>query len=156
MAQNKNNEATLRRMARIAEIIKDQELLHKIGLQFAQHVRIRTQKGIDVKGHSFRPYSDRYAKKRSKAGQPTHPVNLTMDHKTGMLSKIDHFVFKDLSGLQAYISDPEKAQIGRYHHIEGAGKSRVIRQFWGLTDKQIELIRNEIKKDLDELFKENL
>ena len=157
--QNSKNIETLRRMARIAELIQDQELLQAIGLAYENKVRGRVRRGKDIHGQTFTPYSEQYRKKRKREGEPTHPVNLTMDHVSGMLVNVSHVVFNDLDGLKAYINNPSgdgpnKSQLGEWHQ-EGAG-NLPVREWWGLTDEQIEEIRETIVRELNEIFETEL
>lgn len=144
------------RLRKIGEGVLTLEVLTKVGEAYEVIVRNRTRQGRDLHGKTFKPYSPGYKRIRERAGEPTHPVNLTMDHFTGMLASIDHTVFNDMSGVQAYIEGDSKAQIARYHAIEGAGKSKVIREFWGLSDEESNKIRDLIETELDKILNDTL
>lgn len=159
-----DNLAKIRRLRAVAELVYNQELLTKVGLAYESVVRKRTRAGLDIHGKAFQPYSPAYEGVRSRSGEPTHPVNLTMDHFTGMLASVDHVVFNDLSSVMAFVEGSRKrgkktvtnAQIGRYHAIDGAGKSKVIRKWWGLSDKELKDIEDLIELELDKIFTANL
>ena len=150
------NQDKIRRLVRFKDVFKDQELLHAIGLAYRRMVRGRTLRGKDVHGNSFRPYSESYAKLRKRRNEPTHLVNLTMDHITGMLEQIDHVVFNDLEGVSMFITDRRKSQIASYHNTLGAGKGKVIREFWGLDDNHKELIKKMILDHSDQYIQTEL
>ncbi len=112
----------------------------------------RTAAGIDTNGRKFRDYSPAYkrfktgavktlkraAGKRKNTGVATaYPSYLKL---TGhMLRELKCEVTADatLRGVVLKIkfrfNDPEAAQIAEYHDSLGAGKSRVKRQFLGLS-----------------------
>lgn len=132
--------------------------LHALGLNAIRIIRKRTFAGKDVYGKSFQKYSPGYARKRERAGLLTHPVNLEFTRVSGMLDSLEHVVLQDLSDVQVKFTSDEAQQLARYHNIEGAGKSRVIRKFFGIElrteKKQLEKIgAAEIKKLLQKLFK---
>ena len=155
MAKNSNNRETLKKMARMAELIQDQELLNKIGLAYTTMVRRRTQQeGRDIHGTEFAPYAKSYIPRKKKEGMSAHPVNMTLDKISGMMTKLDHVVFNDLDGVKAYINNAQKAQIGKWQQT-GAG-NLPVREWWGLTDQQIEKIRTTIAKNLDKIFETEL
>lgn len=117
-----------------------------------QIVLERTAAGIDINGRKFKDYSAAYkrfksglvkglkkaAGKRKNTGVATqYPSYLRL---TGhMLRELTCDVTSDagLRGLSLKLRfrfrDPEAAQIAEYHDSLGAGKSRVKRQFLGLS-----------------------
>ena len=102
-----------------------------LGVEFI--IKQRTQKGFDLFGQMFLPYSEAYKKKRTRAHLNTWPVDLYYDHTQGMLTKIDHVIANDFSSVQVFINDADKELIGMYHNTLGAGKSKVIRKWWGIS-----------------------
>jgi hypothetical protein len=125
---------------KLFKALKSQEFYSKLALAAIKTIKDRTRKGKDVEGKSFQPYSESYKKVRQRAGLPVSPVTLTFDDIAGMLKKIDHVVANDFSSVAVVIDDAAKEQIARYHSIEGAGKKKVIRRFWGIE------LQSEIKK----------
>ncbi len=151
-----NNKEKIRKLVRFKDVFKDQELLTAIGLAWRKMVRGRTLRGKDIEGKSFKLYSSQYAARRKAKGEPVHLVNLTMDHITGMLQQIDHVVFDDLDGVSMFIADPKKSQIAKYHNELGAGKSKVVREFWGLDDNHKSNIRKMILDHGDQYIQTEL
>lgn len=155
MAKDDNKE-TIDRLRNILSLIYSEDVMEKVGNTYRTKVKDRTEMGLDIHERKFKPYSKAYARKRLKLGEPVDIVNLRIDHFNGMLLKIDHLVFNDLKGVQAYINDSDKAKIGRYHAVTGAGKSRVIREWWGLSDKQAEETAEIIGVKINEILEQKL
>lgn len=153
-----SNELKINRLREITEMGKNQELLNKIGLAFRTLTLRRTRKGKDIQGASFKPYSAPYAKIRAKAGEPTHPVNLTMDHVSGMLEKITYQtnISGDAASVEAWINDSEKSKIGYYHAVSGAGVNKVVRKWWGLSNEDEEKIRKTVTNEFGKYLKAEL
>ena len=146
------NSDKIDKLKRFGEAFRSQELLTKLGVHFETSTRRRTIKGKDIEGHTFKPYSKQYAKKRRKLGEPTSPVNLRIDHRGGMLEKVDHAVARDLKSVEGFINDTDKERIGFYHAVSGAGKGRVIRKWWGMSeddqDDGADILKEEANEQL--------
>ena len=100
-------------------------------------IRKRTKAGKDVNGVDFKPYSKGYKRVREKKGRPIDPVDLVIDRQAGMIAQITDTVFDGYKGVEVYINSDAKEQLAIYHNIMGAGKGKVIREFWGLNDEEI-------------------
>jgi len=138
---------------RILKGFQSQRLLNMLGLAVRRIIQDRTRKGVDVEGKPFKEYSKGHARKREKLDLPVYPVNLQMDDVEGMLRKIDHAITREFEELKVFIDDPEKEQIARYHNILGAGKSKVIRRFWGLNDTEINKIHQIVGLEIANVLK---
>lgn len=130
----------------------DQKLLNKIGLAGIRRIKDRTRRGVDYLGLSFKAYSEGHAKKRRKLGLPTGHVDLVFSLYDGMMQQLDHMVFRDLSGLSILIDDNEKQQLAVWHNIEGAGRSRVKREFFNLSDADVDEIDTLVGVHIDGLL----
>lgn len=132
--------------------------LNKYGLAGIRLIKKRTREGIDVHGQGFQAYSEGHKKKRKAQGLPTQIVNLEFNDVEGMLAQIDHILNPDLDGVEIDILDPEKRRIARYHNIEGAGRSRVKREFFDLNDEErasiVQLVGEDLELALNELSEE--
>jgi len=127
--------------------LRSESTLEALGLAARHTIIARTLKGISVDGTAFRQYSPGYSKKRARHDLPVSPVNLMWDDsEKGMLNSITHTVFQDLSGLELFIGDAQKALIASYHNDLGAGRSKVIRHFWALSEDEL----NALSKITDE------
>lgn len=113
----------------------------------------RTADGIDVSGKPFRPYSAEYAKfkrgaiksvlkrmagKRKNTGVAKEfPAWLRATGHMLRSLRVDCVIEAGLRGvimrLKFRFSDQEAAELARYHDELGTGKSRVKRQFVGLS-----------------------
>jgi hypothetical protein len=112
---------------------------------FAEYsIRVRTDAGIDASGRAFKPYSRSHARKRERQGLQTGHVDLvmrgvmldglrsdTLYHTDGVTLEIGYL--KNLSDLQAM-------RLAEYHNRLGAGSSRVIREFVGLTESEADQV----------------
>ena len=148
---------------RLIKALNSQKIYNKLGLAAIRIMRKRTRNSQDVKGQQFELYSRGYAAKRKRAGL-ANPAKVTMEFsKTGgMLAAIDYEVFEVLGDQDEFgyaevsIKDPLKAQLAYYHNISGAGKGRVIREFWGIElDEEITQLETLANKEArDVLIKE--
>ncbi len=130
---------------------KRQVFLNKIALAIRFIIRNRTKEGKDVEGNPFKAYNLNYAKKRKRHGLPTSPPDLEFDEKSGMIHRIDHEVFNDNKSVEIFINSPQKEQLAIYHNIMGAGKSKVIREFWGLSKAENEKLFTLIDDTMGDL-----
>lgn len=138
----------------LLDTLRLQVFWNKISLAVNRIIQERTRKGIGVGGEAFKPYSEQYAKKRGRAGLPINPPDLKFDEKSGMMKRIDHEIFNDYKAVEIFINSPEKEQLAIYHNIMGAGKSKVIRRFWGLSEEEKEKIYELIDETLPALAAE--
>lgn len=137
---------------RILLALKKQQFFNKIGLGAIRLIKKRIRSGKDIKGSTFQPYSDNYVLVKSRAGFANpEKVNLTLARVGGMLAAIDHkSVGEDT--VEVYFTDPLKEQLAYYHNVSGAGKSKVLREFFGLNEEEedtlTELAQSEAEKIL--------
>ena len=139
----------------------DAAFMREIGTLAMRLIRTRTEKGVDRSGNAFQAYTPAYAEQRSKAGLGTLP-NLTVSGRM-------------LNDMAVTDATPNKATIGfrssggkatgrtfiqrsravgaedkaRWHDREGAGKSRVKREFLGLTDEEVGKVRTAVERHLE-------
>lgn len=144
------------RIPELLKALKSQTLMEKLGLGAIFIIKQRTQKGFDVFGKEFKEYSEPYKKIRKRAHLHTSPVDLFFDHTAGMLLKIDHVVANDFESVRVLINDDAKELIGTYHNTLGAGKSKVIRKWWGIQaaaekEKLSKIGWNELKAIINNL-----
>lgn len=134
----------------ILDSLQNQTLLNKLGLAQIRKIKDRTRRGVDLSGKKFQPYNEQYAERKFKStGIPTHVVNLTLDDISGMLQQMDHIVAVDFSSVEILFRDPRKRKLAGYHNELGAGRSRVIREFWGVNPQDEKDLLQIIGHDLD-------
>jgi hypothetical protein len=126
---------------KLLKALHSQKLMNELGLAVIQIIKERTRRGSDIEGKSYGEYSKSYIKVRERHGLPTSPVTMTFDDVSGMMQKIDHLVATDFSNASVFIDDRAKEQIARYWNMEGAGRKKMIRTFWGIS----------LKSELDKL-----
>lgn len=143
------------------------EVMREVGTLAIRLIRTRTMGGRDVQGQPFAPYTPDYAAKKAKEGLGTTP-NLTVSGR----------MLNDMAVTEAL---PGKASIGftssggstrgkgltliqrsravgaedkaRYHDVMGAGKSRTLRKFLGLTREEADTVRARVARYLDEIVR---
>jgi len=130
------------KIGRFNEKINDGKILKKIAIIIKNKIFVTTQSGKDFKLKSFKPYSKKYA---SKEGKTT--VNLT---QTGeMLNQMTQILLTNQTA-KIFFATKDARNRARWHNVEGAGKSKVIRVFFGVTDndekKSRDLYDKEIKR----------
>lgn len=132
-----------------------QKILEREGLKVIRIIKDRTRKGLDIDGNPFRAYTFKYMEYKQKLGFiKLSEVNLTLHPKDGMMGRIDSKVDLSDNSLTVYINSADKERLALYHNIEGAGKSRVIRRFWGLSDKEKMLISDDVQKQINQIIKQ--
>lgn len=137
-------------LKQILDAFENQTLLNKLGLAQIRNIKDRTRRGLDLFGRPFRPYTEEWKKRKESVFRvPSHPVNLILDDVTGMLTQIDHVVAADLRSVELMFRTPEKRRIASYHDQLGAGKSRVIRRFWGVSESDEKALGELVRAQLD-------
>lgn len=155
--QDKINRETIARLKKLPEVLDENKaILNRVGMAFRTLVKERAQQGKDIHDQPFQSYSEGYTGVRRRLRRPLHPVDLTIDDVSGMIAKVDHTINASMSTVTAYINDPVKSQIGKYHAVMGAGKSKVIREWWGLSNAQEERILRIINVDIDKILNKEL
>lgn len=128
--------------AKLLSALKSQEFYNKLGLAAIRIIKSRTRKQVDVQGDFFKDYHPSYVQRKRRLGfADPETVNLTLSKYRGMLNSIDHEVSSDLQSVAVYFDDKAKEQLAVYHNIMGAGKGKVIREFWGI----------EMQEEIDQL-----
>ena len=138
-------------MAEIPQLVM-QIILNELGFAISKTVIDRTRRGIDYDGYQFKPYSKEYARKRARAGKQINKVDLTYTTAVAGRMVSQHNIVHEINGsydtVDVFMKDPLKEQIAKWHQFLGAGPvgktpdkpGKVIRQFFGLTDPEVEKI----------------
>ena len=113
--------------------------LNKVSNMAIFMITKRTQSGRLPDGGQMRAYAPATVKSRKKRGRQTGFVDLTDTGK--MFRSLD---FKT-GGLKStlFFSNMERNKIASYHDIFGAGKSKVVRPFFSIGDKEEDKIKQE-------------
>lgn len=135
----------------IGEIVRKfpqitQKALAQVSAFQISNIRTRTQKqGIDVNERPFKPYSVKY--KRAKVKE-SGVVDLTDTEQ--MFSSLTSKVSPSKGVLFFRSQDANRKAF--YHDEVGAGKSKVVRPFFGISDKEedkiIKLFTNILEKEI--------
>lgn len=113
-------------------------------------IKLRTAKGKFLNSEAPKSYSAGYAKKRQKAGLPISHVTLFFSGETLDAIRSKTSFKKGEKAVQVgYIEGQSEAQamlIAGYHNEQGAGRSKVIRRFIGLTDDEKAKVMQTLKQ----------
>lgn len=141
--------------------LSDTALMRTIGQGLVGRIRSRTTRGVDVDGRPFQRLSASYGRAKRKAlGHAS--ANLTVSGR--MLN--DMQAKPRPTGLTiGFVSQGGRASRGStfiqrsravgagdkafYHNEAGAGASRVIREFFGLSDEDEDFILNHVRAFID-------
>jgi len=104
---------------------KVKESLAKTGGSVVLMIRMRTEKGKDVNGQKFKPYSKQYTEFRKLTGRKINPVNLTFTGK--MLGSMIPIV-SDNSVVVKFSRDSEEKKAAA-HNFGAKRKSRALGVF---------------------------
>ena len=139
--------------------LKIQTLLERLALGAEYLIKNRTAEGKDSNLSEFEPYSPAYKLVRSKAGLPAQPVS--MFYSGDMLGQITHEIASfDPNSVEIFFRTKRAEDLAFYHNISGAGKSgtkrpgRVIRQFFALSDSDIEQLMKLADDSVNEFAEE--
>ncbi len=136
-----------------AELIT-KELLEELGNEAKAMILERTNRGIDVHGKRFKPYSKSYAAKKAKRGPGSGTVDLR--GSGSMLESIETTI--DVSSAQAVIgiSDPrQRVKASRHNYGSGNGSGRDRggkREFFGLGSQEIDLLTQKVRDHIKKVF----
>lgn len=101
-------------------------ILLQIAVGVKDNILLKTAMGIDYKGNNFEPYSKAYAKREGKR-------NAWMYQTGVMLNSMTQKVIDNMS-VMIYFNNATARERARWHNIEGAGKSKVKREFFGFSE----------------------
>jgi hypothetical protein len=127
---------------KIADLFENRKALNRLGLMAERMIQSRTRKGIDVHGRRFRNYSDQHAEKREAEGLETNTVNLEFSVYDGMLKQIG-YLFRDEATVELYFLNERSERLATYHNVDGAGKGKIIREFWNLSEEELQTLAND-------------
>jgi phage gpG-like protein len=143
-------------------ILSDEGLMREVGDLAVRLIRTRTEKGLDVENTPFLPLSAAYAERRQKAGYGS-TSNLTL---SGQM--LNDMAVVSVSGNKVTLGfRSEGNRPGRggtlvqrsretgaqnkafWHHVSGAGQSRVKRRFFDLSAQDVQQITAAVRSYLD-------
>lgn len=135
-----------RRLITLASALYSQKLMNRAGLAGVRRIQSRTRRGVDFEGRPFvsaptaeagSPYSPGHRSRREAKGLPVDKVNLQMTLYGGSMQTFTHTVAADFSSVALGFESARAERIMRFHNVDGAGRSRVIRQNIRLSGKDI-------------------
>jgi hypothetical protein len=127
------------------------KVMEDIGDMAVAEILERTGKGQDVDGGSFQGYTPEYAKRKVKLGGYASPVNLRSAAKGRSVHMLE--ALQRLSATARTVTigfqgggEPGAQELALYHDELGAGKSRVIRHFFGLSRAFLDTAVERVKR----------
>lgn len=101
-------------------------ILLQIAVGVKDNILLQTAAGIDYKGAAFKPYSKAYAKREGKR-------NAWMYQSGVMLNSMTQKAIDNMS-VMVYFNNATARERAKWHNVDGAGKSKVIREFFGFSE----------------------
>ncbi len=126
--------------------IENIKLRNLLGLGALRIIRKRTREGLDVDGNPFAEYSESYKPKRERNELPTDTPDLAFSVRDGMMQSL-RYELSD-GGIELGFDRTDKALLASYHNVQGAGKSKVIRKFFGISTEEEQQLADLIQDDL--------
>lgn len=148
-----------KRLNALALAVQDQQLFNRLGILIKEIIETRTVDGAGgfLNGNR-KGYSERYEMRRELRGLQTQFVDLQFSGN--MWGSFDYATSLDDLLVELGFNRAEMAQIAAYHDRDGAGKSKVVREFLGLTDAEAnevsDFVFNEVGKRFDLTLNKNL
>jgi hypothetical protein len=143
----KQLERLRKKFAGLDDKLFNQKALLSASIQQKQRIILRTENGKDVNGNPFKPYSAQYAKLAQKLN--VNNVNLVATGQ--MLNGITQKATDQESVI--FFTNDRNEEIASYHDVLGAGRNKVIRNFFGMSEKNKDTIFKDylkgIRKDLE-------
>ena len=149
-----------------SSVLSNEGLMREVGDLAVRLILQRTREGKDVTNAPFLPLSDAYAKRRAKEGYGT-TSNLTLSG--GMLDGMRVIEASGNKVTLGFTGDSQRGgrggtlvqrsrEIGGnpkavWHHLTGAGRSRVKRPFFDLTDGDKALLTERVRAYLDRVIR---
>lgn len=132
----------------LAQALRDEAALNRIAFYVRQIIEERTLAGRFLNPGARLQYSEAYEEKRALRGLPVNKVDLQFSG--AMWGSFDHAIDLDRLEIELGFNREELARIASYHDLHGAGRNKVIREFLGLTDPEMEEVRNFILQEFGE------
>lgn len=144
----------IQKLDRFSKRITARDVLEQLAVMVKNVIRVRTATGKDVEDKPFAKYSDRYAKQHGKT-----LVDLTLSGK--LMNSMTQKVMSNNTAKVFFINTayPGKSgmntqKLAAIHNNEGAGRGKVIRQFFGIADTDLDKLLKEYQSDIMKAKKE--
>jgi len=118
-------------------------LMGQIGAYLMFAIKTRTGEGEDAQGRDFRPYTDRYAEYRAKAGLPTSWVDLFF---TGSMMSSMTFKASSKSVRLFFMNTEDKEGV---KNPAKAYYNQMDRDFFSISADEVEVIEKMVKEWVD-------
>lgn len=129
-----------RRIRRISNSIFSQVLMKEIGEYGRTMIKVRTARGVDIRGRRFAPYTPKYKIFRKEKGRPTNIVNLNF---TGSMMSSIQYAATDKRVRLFILNTTDDS--GARNPVKAFGLNRK-RNFFGLSQQDKEYILNLVRQ----------
>ena len=140
-----------RTVAGIRQGLVTDPLLDSLGTAAIARILERTASGKDIGGEPFRPYSKEWKKRRREKGRPTAVVDLRFEGR--MLDDIRYSAESDRGLVRIHFSGTEEGRKAYYHNEAGAGKGKVKRRFFGLSEEDAAALEGIVTGHIERVLK---
>lgn len=140
-----------KRLNALALALENEQLFARLGVLVKEIIESRTVDGDGgfLNGNA-KGYSDSYAMRRELRGLQTEFVDLQFSG--GMWGSFDFATDKDNLLVELGFNREEMAKIASYHDRDGAGRSKVIREFLGLTEAEANEVSDFVFEEVGRRF----
>jgi phage gpG-like protein len=131
----------------IVRRVANQTLFGRIGALLSFRIKRRTERGVDVHGRPFEPYSDSWAEERAAKGRQTGTVDLNFSGR--MWAALQHEAASD--SVEVFFAGHEATRAhGLNYGVRNNAYSGEVpqREFFGLDDADENAIGREIVRSL--------
>ena len=131
---------------KVIDGLKSNQLMNIILQGLIDNIKIRTRNGLDKNLKPFKPYAKSYAEEKGKTR-----VDMT---DTGRMLKS---MAKRATGVGEgiiYFNDADSKRKAEKHNVIGVGRSKKIREFFGLSIIDTNLAKAKYLKEINKLTKE--
>ncbi len=124
------------------------QLLADLAEEARSAILRRTARGLDYKGMPFKSYSRRWMAERRKRGKQTSRVDLNFTGRmlSDVLTRIDP---ANGRAVVSFGGSGTGSRLAYYHHVSGAGSSRVRREFFALSEGDVENLKKMLEEHID-------
>lgn len=129
----------------IIKLLGDERLLHKYGALGVSKIQKRIRKGLQP------DYSKAYLAARRKLGI-VGADKVVLERTGESMRAMTHTVFADRQQVDLMFMTADAERIMGYHDRDGAGRNKVKRPFFFLTDEEKSELSSIIIDDISELL----
>lgn len=141
------------RLEILSKEIRGTIILNRVAKLVSQIIEQRTLAGKFLNSNAPTNYSASYEKKRLNRPGGSLPVSFVdLQFEGNMWGSFDFNFDLNKAEIELGFNRDELAKIASYHDVYGAGKNKVLHQFLGLTDSELETVSEFMLKEMGEVI----